>query len=203
MPSNGPCSVKIAIIPARGASQRIPRKNIRLFHGRPIIAYSIDTAHRSGLFDRVIVSTEDEEIANVARDYDAGVLLRDPALAHNDVGTQEVARDALKILGRDLVIDWACVIYATSPMLIKDDLWRGWVAANEPGVTYAFSVAERPFADAGAFYWGSGFAFLAGVPLVSESSRIIPLPAERCIDINTPEDWSRAEAMYAAWKGKE
>ena len=74
--------MKVAVIPARGGSKRIPRKNIRDFAGKPIIAYSIDCAKQSGLFDRIIVSTDDEEIADVARDFGAEVpFLRPPDLA--------------------------------------------------------------------------------------------------------------------------
>lgn len=84
--------MKVAIIPARGGSVRIPRKNIKIFHGRPIISYSIDTAQRSGLFDAVYVSTEDAEIAAIARKYGAALIHRPPELAEigaPDCGTQE------------------------------------------------------------------------------------------------------------------
>ena len=88
----------VAIIPARGGSRRILHKNIREFMGRPIIAYSIEAAQKSGLFEDIIVSTDSEEIAQVAANYDAHVSFRPPALCHNDIGTQEVmAHEARKI----------------------------------------------------------------------------------------------------------
>ncbi len=92
-----PTSRAIAIIPARGASKRIPRKNIKEFCGKPIIAYSIETALQSGLFDQVIVSTDDEEIADVAREYGADVpFMRPDELSDDFVGTDDVFLHALE-----------------------------------------------------------------------------------------------------------
>lgn len=200
--------MRVAIIPARGGSRRIPRKNIRMFHGKPIIAYSIQTAqlatedgHRP-LFDDIWVSTDDEEIAEVARRYGAKVLMRDPRLAQNDVGTQMVMAHALTDISKKLHerAYYACCIYATCPMLTNGDLERGWRALiGTTRARYAFAVCDEPhFGPAGYFYWGVADAFMNDEPLVSERSLIIPIAPERCVDINTPEDWQRAEQMYAA-----
>ncbi|NCC62103.1 MAG: pseudaminic acid cytidylyltransferase, partial [Verrucomicrobiae bacterium] len=109
----------IAIIPARGGSKRIPRKNIRDFCGKPIIAYSIEVALQSGLFNRVIVSTDDREIADVSQRYGADIpFMRPKALADDYTGTHEVMVHALErmiALGCDA--DYVCCIYPTAPFL--------------------------------------------------------------------------------------
>lgn len=183
----------IAIIPARGGSTRIPKKNIKTFHGKPIIAYSIQTAKESGLFDNIVVSTDDATIVEVARQYGADVFHRSKELARNEVGTQEVARDVLRVWSGEYV----CVLYATAPLLIPNDLKRGLdlLKAN-PTFQYAFSVCTEPLYDAGGFYWGKRQAFLNDVLLFGERSIMVPIPTERVCDINTPEDWDRAEKLY-------
>jgi pseudaminic acid cytidylyltransferase len=179
--------MRVAIIPARGGSRRIPRKNIRHFFGRPIISYSINAARASGLFDYVYVSTEDREIAEVARLFGSIPILRDGALAVDDVGTQAVMADALRdISNEDFVIDEACCIYATAPMITEAELHYGWVRLKGNPYTYV----------PGIYYWGAAQAFLTNVPL--ERGLEVAFARERYIDINTEEDWLRAEQMYAA-----
>lgn len=175
--------MRVCVIPARGGSRRIPRKNIREFHGKPIMAYSIETARRSGLFDRVYVSTEDREIAEVARLYGALPILRDPSMSLDHVATQEVMADAL----RDIEFDgWACCVYATAPLLTADDLRKGY------GV--ALGTAQYAYMH-GWYYWGHSDWF-GDEPL--EDGVELAKPADRWIDINDEADWKRAEEMYAA-----
>lgn len=193
--------MRVAVIPARGGSRRIPRKNIRPFHGKPIIAYSIETAKASGLFDTVYVSTEDDEIAYVAERHGAAVIYRAPHLARDAVGTQEVMAAALKSLHGAFTLGVACCIYPTCPMLTVEDLKRADRALNLPETAYAYAVAEEPFGAAGWFYTGPAHNFMNDVPLVAEHSRMIPIPPERCVDINIEADWLRAERMYAALHG--
>lgn len=194
---------RIAIIPARGGSRRIPGKNIRPFHGKPIIAYSIETALRSGLFDTVAVCTDSREIQAVAEQYGAWHLTRSEANARDEVGTQEVMRHALTLAMaiKDTTWDQACCIYATSPMLTIQDLinGKGWLNC---GRVYSFAVAEEPFGPAGMFYWGAADRFLSSFPLVTPHSAMIPIPKHRCIDINTEADWIEAATMYAVWTAK-
>lgn len=114
----------VAIIPARGGSKRIPRKNIKLFLGKPIIAYSIETAINSGIFDYVMVSTDDAEIANIAKSYGAQVPFFRSHQTSNDFSTTadviiEVLNE-LKKTGRDY--DNACCIYPTAPLLSEKSL---------------------------------------------------------------------------------
>ena len=186
----------ISIIPARGGSTRIPRKNIKEFHGKPIIAFSIGTAIESRLFDRIIVSTDDQEIAHIAQEYGAIIHKRSEEMSRNEIGTQEVIANVL----RDLEINkgLVCCIYPTAPLMLINDLKRGLDEINyNSEVNYAFSVGTNPLCDAGQFYWGWAFTFLSNTPLISEETSMIPIAPERICDINTPEDFLRAEKMYA------
>ncbi len=140
--------MKLAIIPARGGSKRIPRKNVRLFHGKPMIAYSIEAALNSGCFDRVIVSTDDEEIAEIARQYGAQTPFIRPAEISNDhATTMDVIHHALtwcESNGDD--IDHVCCIYATAPFVAASDLKQGYEKlVNSGTVEFVFSAATYSF----------------------------------------------------------
>ncbi len=114
----------IAIIPARGGSKRIPRKNIKEFLGKPIIAYSIDVAVRSGLFDEVMVSTDDLEIARVAEKYGANVpFMRTSQTANDYSTTYEVIEEVLlKYLQSEMNFDYTCCLYPCAPFITQDKL---------------------------------------------------------------------------------
>lgn len=133
----------VAIIPARGGSKRIPRKNIRDFCGKPMIAWSIETAKKSELFDRIIVSTDDDEIAEVAQRYGAEVPFRRPAeLADDYTPTVPVIAHALMQIGiRDNAVE-VCCIYPTAPLLQADDLIRGYRRLNEEDLDYVFGITH-------------------------------------------------------------
>jgi pseudaminic acid cytidylyltransferase len=181
--------VRVAIIPARGGSRRIPKKNIREFHGRPIIAYSIEAARESGLFDHIFVSSDDQEILKIARQCGAAAIERELRYAQDEVGTQEVVRDAiveLELMGVEP--DYVCCIYATAPMLHSADLCHAMKTIVKERVPYAY-------AD-GWYYFGTASAFADGVPLSQGVRNLVPI--DRWIDINTEDDWKRAEEMYAA-----
>lgn len=197
-------SLKVAIIPARGGSVRIPRKNIRPFYGKPIMAYSIEVARRSRLFDAIYVSTEDREIAAIAEEYGAIWINRPGALAEIDApdcGTQEVTRHAIATLQLDgLKVDHACCIYPTAPLMTEADLVSGWFLIQKADANFALSVGGAPVRDAGQWYWSKVQPLLACAPLTlygADTYKFL-LPPDRVCDINTEEDWRRAEAMYAA-----
>ena len=225
--------MKVAIIPARGGSKRIPRKNISIFAGQPIISYSIAAALASGLFDRVIVSTEDAEIAAVAKDWGAEVpFLRPETLADDFTGTGAVVRHAIRwLLDQGQPVSHACCIYATAPFVRPDFLRTGYQMLVDSGKSFAFSVTSFPFPiqrairvtkegavepfspkfmasrsqdleeayhDAGQFYWGSAQAFLEDHELFSRASIPVVIPRYLVQDIDTREDWIRAEFMYLA-----
>lgn len=187
----------VAIIPARGGSRRIPGKNIREFHGQPILTYSIETAQQSGLFNVGIwVSTEDAEISRLAIKLGARLHRRARALADHLTGTQEVMAAALAELFPDPATrpETACCIYATAPLMSVGDLRRGFAQLASRLTAYAYSVGQDG-EDAGQFYWGSTQAFIRRVPLAGAQQVLIR--PERVCDINTEADWVRAEQMYA------
>jgi len=193
--------MNLAIIPARGGSQRIPGKNIRDFMGKPIIAYSIEAARKSGLFDHIIVSTDSPEISAVARAYRAQVLKRPDHLAGDHPGTQEVMQHALEVLDsgdHPIKPDLACCIYPCAPMLDHRDLKLAELMLKSPELHrpwYVVPVAEW-LQDPGQFYFGAAHAFRNGSPLISDRTRMIQIDPRRAIDVNTEDDWVKAETMY-------
>ena len=139
--------MKIGIIPARGGSKRIPRKNIMPFAGKPIIAWTIEAALESGLFDRLIVSTDDDEIAEVALEHGAEVpFRRPPELSDDHTGIIEVVQHAIGWSvenGDD--IEYVCCMLATAPFLQAEALSQALQQLSESDASYAFSVTAFPF----------------------------------------------------------
>jgi len=138
--------MNIAIIPARGGSKRIPRKNIKEFLGKPIIAYSIEVAIKSDLFDKVIVSTDDSEVARVAQIYGAEVpFMRPSELSDDYTGTNDVVKHALNWYSkRGISVEYACCIYATVPFLRVQYLQEGLEKLQLHNKSFAFSVTSFP-----------------------------------------------------------
>jgi N-acylneuraminate cytidylyltransferase len=138
--------VKIAVIPARGGSKRIPGKNIRPFAGKPIIGWSIDAARESGLFDRIIVSTDCSEIAEVAVEYGAEVpFLRPAELSDDHTGIIEVVQHAIGWMRKEgIPVDYVCCILATAPFLRGDVLSMAFERLVDSNASYAFSVTGYP-----------------------------------------------------------
>lgn len=136
--------MKIAVIPARGGSTRIPRKNIKDFCGKPMIAWSIASAKASGMFDHIIVSTDDVEIADVAKQWGAEVPFMRPAELSNDyVGTTEVIAHATQwALEQGWPVAAVCCIYATAPFVQVDDLKRGLEALVSGDWEYTFTATD-------------------------------------------------------------
>ena len=139
--------MNIAIIPARGGSKRIPRKNIKLFHGKPMIAYSIESALLSGCFDKVIVSTDDAEIAEVAKEYGADVPFLRPARISDDyASTMDVMEHAIVWCQNEgYQIEAVCCLYATAPFVLPKDLQLGYRCLKEANVMFVFSATSFPF----------------------------------------------------------
>lgn len=138
--------MKLAVIPARGGSKRIPRKNIKPFCGRPMIAWSIDAARRSGCFDRIVVSTDDEEVADVARAAGAEAPFMRPAeLAGDHAATAPVISHAIEWhRARGQAPREVCCIYATAPFLRPEDIRKGLEILQGSGSVFAFSVTSFP-----------------------------------------------------------
>jgi pseudaminic acid cytidylyltransferase len=139
--------VKIAVIPARGGSKRIPRKNIRMFCGKPIIAYSISAAQQTGLFDQVVVSTDDEEIASVAREFGAATpFIRPKEIADDFTGTNAVVKHAVAWFNAQSDdVTHACCLYATAPLVQARFIMEGYEALSRSDAAFAFSVTSYAF----------------------------------------------------------
>lgn len=139
--------MNIAIIPARGGSKRIPRKNIKLFHGKPMIAFSIEAALHSGCFDKVIVSTDDAEIADVAKQYGAGVpFLRPSNISGDHATTMDVMAHAINwCVENNWNIDNVCCLYATAPFVTASYLKQGLKKLTNEDCEYVFSATSFPF----------------------------------------------------------
>lgn len=137
----------IAIIPARGGSKRIPNKNIKLFAGQPIISYSIKAAHATDLFDRIIVSTDSEEIAEVAKACGAEVpFVRPSKLSDDFTGTVPVLLHALNWLDEhESTTGYFCCIYATAPFIQPEHIVKGFSLLKSGKASTAFSVATFPY----------------------------------------------------------
>ena len=138
--------MKIAVIPARGGSKRIPRKNIKSFHGKPMIAYAIGAALASKVFDRVIVSTDDSEIAEVAKAYGAELpFVRPPELADDHTPTVPVIGHAIRVCDQ---LGWGvedvCCIYPGVPFISTDDLRSSHEQLVSTGANYVFPVTGFP-----------------------------------------------------------
>lgn len=138
--------MRIAVIPARGGSKRIPRKNIKLFHGKPIIGYAIEAAIRSTVFDHVIVSTDDTEIAQVASEFGADVPFMRPAhLADDYSPTVPVIAHAIQeCQSYGWEIEAACCVYPGVPFISENDLRSALNQLLETGSNYVFPVTSFP-----------------------------------------------------------
>jgi pseudaminic acid cytidylyltransferase len=138
---------RLAVIPARGGSKRIPRKNVKPFAGRPMIAHSIAAAKDSGLFDRIVVSTDDAEIAETARRLGAETpFVRPGNLSDDYASTMDVVRHAIgRFVEQGDFPELTCCIYATAPFIRAEDLKRGHALLKESGSDYVFPVTSFPF----------------------------------------------------------
>ena len=225
--------MKLCVIPARGGSKRIPRKNIKNFCGQPIIAYSIRAAMRSKLFDNIIVSTDDEEISRISRQFGAETpFIRPSDIADDHTGTNAVVKHAiLWCQEHGDPVSLACCVYATAPFINEIYIKEGHDKLIRSKKSFVFSVTSYPFPiqralrispegdismfypehsatrsqdlteayhDAGQFYWGHAGAFLQEEMMFSEKSLPVILPRHLVQDIDTMEDWTRAEYMYKA-----
>jgi len=138
--------MRLAVIPARGGSKRIPRKNIRNFYGKPVIAWSIEAARKSACFDCIVVSTDDQEIAEIAKKYGAEVpFIRIPELSDDYVGTTPVVAHTLKwLIEKGENFEFACCLYATAPFVCGEDIKRGFELIKNTDADYTFSVTSYP-----------------------------------------------------------
>lgn len=221
--------MKIAVIPARGGSKRIPRKNIKIFDGLPMIAYAIKVAIETKLFDQVIVSTDDDEIAEVSRVYGATTPFKRPTeLSDDQTITVPVIGHATNwAISQGHTVEEVCCIYPCVPFLSAEVLidayqffertqayyvypviafhsspWRGMTRHNDGPMKFIFPEHELTrtqdlplcFHDAGMFYWGKASAWVNGLKMHSNGHGYV-MDGKNLVDIDTAEDWARAERI--------
>lgn len=226
----------VAIIPARGGSKRIPRKNVRDFCGRPMIAWSIEACQKAGVFDRIIVSTDDPEIMEIARGLGAEAPFSRPVeLSGDHTPTVPVVRHSVEwLIQHECRVSFACCVYATAPFLQSQFLKEGLATlrANSDtefvfsAVSFGFPIFRaikldeenrvsmfwpehelsrsqdlpEAYHDAGQFYWGTAEAWQKSEHIFSSCARALTLPSYLVQDIDTPDDWRRAELMMQVIK---
>lgn len=217
-----------AVIPARGGSKRIPRKNIKGFGGRPMLSYAIAAAFDSHLFDIVAVSSDDVEILAVAQELGAVALHRPAELADDFTATVPVIAHAIQALEADHgTLDPVCCIYPAVPLLRPSEIIEAKALLDSTGAPYAFPIVEFPsviqralrlagdhalspffpestetrtqdlaaaYYDAGQFYWGRRQAWLSHLS-IHQTGRGLVIPQWRAVDLDTPDDWRRAELL--------
>ena len=223
----------IAIIPARGGSKRIPRKNIKPFCGVPLLARTIGLLQSTALFARIIVSTDDWEIADVALAAGAEVpFMREAGLADDHAGTTAVIRDTIqRIEAAGGKCELVCCVYPAAVLAFPETLDECSQLAATGAYDYVLPVApfrypvqrglrlsedhtcemlwpenftrrsqdlEPVYHDAGQFYFGIRAAWLNERPFFGAKSRGVVVPHTQVQDIDTPDDWDLAEAIFAA-----
>jgi pseudaminic acid cytidylyltransferase len=221
--------MKVAIIPARGGSKRIPRKNIKEFNGKPIIAWAILAAQKTELFDLVVVSTDDDEIKSVSEKYGAIVpFIRPASISDDNTPTVPVISHAVKEIDKLYgYVDQVCCIYPCSPLLTASDLIEAISILESTATDFVYPVVEYPhpifrsmrksksgkmefvypeheltrtqdlenvFHDAGQFYWGKAEAW-RGLKKMHTDGIGMEIPSYRVVDIDTEDDWKRAEML--------
>ncbi len=186
----------VAVIPARGGSKRIPGKNIRSFCGQPIIRYSVDAARESGVFDRIVVSTDDDRIAEVAQECGAEVPFRRPAELSDDFTTTiPVIRHAVNTLSTpEDPVESACCIYATAPFVTSSDIRAGFEKLQEhEGADFVLPVASY------------SFPIFRSVQLHGDAIEVFFPEHEQTRSQDLPQAWHDAGQFYwgtlSAWRG--
>jgi len=226
--------MKIAVIPARGGSKRILRKNIKEFCGKSMIAWAITTALESRLFDHVIVSTDDGEIADIARKWGAETpFVRPVELADDFTPTVPVIAHTVKsCIDKGWVVEYVCCIYPCVPFLQTDDLISAFDLLQKNNVNFVYPITEyahpiqramrklpnsqmefinpeqeltrtqdleKTYHDSGQFYWGKASAWLEYKRMHTDGLGMV-IPNWRVVDIDSMDDWVRAEDIYNARK---
>lgn len=223
--------MNVAVIPARGGSKRIPQKNIKEFCGKSIISWPIEEARRSGLFQKIIVSTDDKEIADTSRNFGAEIpFMRPTELSDDYCSTGEVMAHAVSWMNNNnWEIENICCIYSTAVFFNIEDIKSGYTIFNNGNWSYVFSATDYEYPifrsfkqhldggvemifednfekrsqdfpialhDATQFYWGKSHAWLKNLKMFDRHSHPIKIPRWRVQDIDTEDDWIRAEIMF-------
>ncbi len=224
-------SPTVAIVPARAGSKRIPGKNIKPFLGTPLISRTIETLRKSQIFDRIVVSTDGVDIAEIATAAGADVPFVRPADLSDDYATTDaVIRHAIQqVEAEGTTLGFVCVAYPGAILSTADDFRRSYELIRGDEYDFVFTATSFPypiqralkrhsdgscemfepaelltrsqdleeaFHDAGQFYWGRRDAWASGKAVFTSRSLMYELPRHRVQDIDTPQDWERAELLY-------
>lgn len=231
--------MNVAVIPARGGSKRIPRKNVKPFCGKPMIAWSIESAIASQCFDRIIVSTDDKEIAEISKRHGAEVpFMRPPELSDDYTGTNDVVVHAVDYLQSSRVdVQYVACIYATAPFLTPQKIVEGMeILRQSPEADYAVTVTNYSYPvqralienekgemvlrepenalarsqdmvacyhDAAQLYVGRPASFKRHKTVFLSSVVPVYLHPKSVQDIDSPEDWEKAELMFKLIGGQD
>jgi len=222
--------VNIAIIPARGGSKRIHKKNIKLFLGKPIISFAIKELKKSKIFDRIVVSTDDDDIANISIKYGVDDVINRPDYLSGDFTTTVpvISHSISMLKSKGCFPDYVCCVYPCTPLIHSTDIVKGFKIIKSTNFDYVYPITEyshpiqralkiksdksmefvfpeheltrtqdldKTFHDAGQFYWGKSSSWFNKIRMHSNSSGMI-IPSWRVVDIDTEDDWIRAEIIY-------
>lgn len=181
----------ICLIPARGGSKRIKRKNVREFCGKPLIYWTIKQAQDSGVFDDILVSTEDREIAQIARQYGAIVI---PQPMASDTSTNV---DVIKWVVDKYIIDSIMLLQCTSPLRTPENIREaaGYMRMNQSLVS-VYNPLDGVYLQNGAIYAASGPFIKRTGRLYDDSSFLYLMGQENSVDIDTEVDWKIAEGLF-------
>tara|TARA_Y100000294_G_scaffold173442_1_gene189598 strand:+ start:2091 stop:2780 length:690 start_codon:yes stop_codon:yes gene_type:complete len=220
----------VAVIPARANSKRIPGKNYKKFNGISVIVNTIKKLKRSKIFNRIIVSTDSDKIASIAKKYGAEVPFKRPKFLSNGYisGTEVISHSVRFLIKEDYNFDYVCCVYAPNPFLQIKDLRKGYNKIKSKKFNYVFSATPYLFpyyrsftfspkqgvkmlfyenykkrsqdlkeimCDAGQFYWAHKKVWLQEKIIFGRQSDIIVIPKWRYQDIDTLDDWKRAELI--------
>ena len=216
--------MNICVIPARGGSKRIPLKNIRNFCGKPVITYSIESAIKSKCFKKVIVSTDNKKIREIAISSGADVPFTRPKELSDDFSTtMAVIKHAIEwFQSKGEKIENVCCLYPTAPFVLPKDIKSGLKMLNDNIGYYALPVVKYPqnvlemnhpeninlrsqdldeiWHDAGQYCWGRVNAWLEEKPILTSNPIPITLSRYKAQDIDTEEDWFQAELIFKSLK---
>lgn len=225
--------MKVAFIPARGGSKRIPGKNLRLFNGQPLISYALEAVHQSAIFDQVIISTDSQDVLEFGRQADVTVIERQAELADDFSTIREVVRDFITKSQLQL-LDSVCCVLPSNPFLIASDLKKADEMHHQWEFVYAIMESQKPveraltrledgttkmrlgefqdtrtqdlpksFFDAGQFYFASVQSWLSSSSILNSRSLGLIASFKNSIDIDTIEDWKLAESIFEKYFGAQ
>ena len=222
--------MKIAIIPARGGSKRIPKKNIKIFNGKPMIVWAIEKVKESKFFDQIVVTTDDAGIMEIANKHGAKTPFKRSKELSDDftITVPVIANAIIECEKLEWKIDYACCVYPCSPFIKVEDFEKSYNKMIQGDFEFIYPVTEyrhpiqramsfnkkgmmelefsesnkartqdykKLYHDTGQFYWGTRNAWVNQKKMHTDGTAFVT-PSWRIVDIDTEDDWTRAELLY-------